>query len=70
MSSTKEKDKVRNKIYYENLTDEQKEARLMRASRRYYLKKGVIPYPQTSLAKYCKKHGYDLTKVMSGEQTI
>lgn len=55
---------------YANLTPEQRELRILRRSVRYYRKKGEIPYSTTPLAKWCIGKGYDITKVISGEQPI
>lgn len=55
---------------YENLSQEEKQRKIMMNSRQYYLRKGVIPYPTTSLGKWCIEKGYDIAKVMSGEQPI
>jgi len=66
----KEEQRTYAKTRYDNLTPEEKQLRSLRKSRRYYLTKGVIPYPSTPLGKWCIVQGYDIEKVMNGEQPI
>jgi hypothetical protein len=58
------------KMWYASLTEEQKLLRKMRSARGYYQKKGYMPRDHTPLAIWCRDKGYDVARVLSGEQPI
>lgn len=42
----------------------------MKDARRYYQRKGTVPDEHTKLGQWCTRQGYDIAKVVSGEQPI
>jgi hypothetical protein len=77
MSSPEEKEEARKARKRENarrrranLSEEDRRRERMYDHRMYYIKRGTIPAAHTAIGRWCAAHGYDVAKVMSGEQPI